>query len=120
MRTLIIFIFLGIAATGYAKILLTEKAIIMRNSNVEIQFNRKDLSLLQLRDCRRNVNYVLKPGGSLFHASFGAFSGDSWRTVSDYTLNGFNVAGYQFKKERDENVDITPCASFLTKNPFKL
>lgn len=106
MRTLIIFIFLGIAATGYAKILLTEKAIIMRNSNVEIQFNRKDLSLLQLRDCRRNVNYVLKPGGSLFHASFGAFSGDSWRTVSDYTLNGFNVAGYQFKKERDENVDI--------------
>ena len=39
MRTLIIFIFLGIAATGYAKILLTEKTIIMRNSNVEIQFN---------------------------------------------------------------------------------
>lgn len=89
-----------------AEFIDTGDAVGMRNSRVEVTFDKKTLSLRQLRDLARKVNYVVKPGGSLFNAIFGIYSADNWRTVNDYTLNGLNMPERNFRMSRGSNCDI--------------
>ncbi|MBQ6470665.1 MAG: hypothetical protein IJJ33_01655 [Victivallales bacterium] len=78
----------------------------LRNSLVEISFDKADYSLRRIRDRIRGVDYVHRPGGTLFSLTFGFFTTDQWRTTTDFTITGKSASSRRHEWSATERAEV--------------